>query len=85
MEEAYYNLKKGRVNVEAASKEISFREREVEIVNLEKGLGKSSLAELIKAMISLGEAKISRISALAEHIIAIAELNRAIGMPFYFK
>ncbi len=79
VEEAYYNLKKARVNVEAASEEVSFREKEIEIANLRRGLGKSNLVDVIKVKISLGEARISYIEALAEHIIALAELNHAVG------
>lgn len=79
VEEAYYNLRKAAINVEAALKEISFREKDAEIVNLKRGLGKADLVELIKAKVSLGEARISYFGALAEHAIAIAEIEHAVG------
>ena len=79
VEEAYYNLKKARINVEAASKDVSFRLKDVEIVSLQKGLGKTDLAELVRAKIFFEEAKSFYFSALAEHVIGIAELEYAVG------
>ena len=84
VEEAYFNLKRAKVQVEAASKELSLREREEEIVSLKKGMGKASLVELVAAKINLGESKNYYLMSLSEYIIAIAELNRSIGQPFCF-
>lgn len=79
-EEAWYNIKKSLLNIEAAREEMSFREKEVKIVDLKKGLGKSNIPELMKAKASFLEAKLSYIEALGEHAIARAELNHAVGL-----
>jgi outer membrane protein TolC len=80
VEEAWHNIKKATLNIAATKEELSFREKELKIVDLKKGLGKSNIPELMKAKMAFLEAKLSYIEALGENAITLAELNHAVGL-----
>jgi len=83
VKESYFNYEKSLIQIEAVSKEIEFR-KEQERIAREKG--KRNLArnsEVLGAEINLTSARTSYNEALAYYHIALASLNKAIGIEKY--
>jgi len=83
VKESYFNYEKSLIQIEATSKEIEFR-NEQERIAREKG--KRNLArnsEVLGAEINLTSARTSYNEALAYYHIALASLNKAIGIEKY--
>ncbi|NIM02682.1 TolC family protein [bacterium] len=83
VKESYFNYEKSLIQLEAVSKEIEFR-KEQERIAREKG--KRNLArnsEVLGAEINLTSARTSYNEALAYYHIALASLNKAIGIEKY--
>lgn len=83
VKEAYFNYEKSLIQIEATSKEIEFR-REQERIAREKGkLNLARNSEVLESEINLTSAHISYNEALAYYHIALASLNKAIGVEKY--
>ena len=83
VKEAYFNYEKALIQIEATSKEIEFR-KEQERIAQEKGkLNLARNSEVLETEINLTSAHISYNEALAYYHIALASLNKAIGVEKY--
>jgi len=83
VKEAYFNYEKSLIQIEATSKEIEFR-KEQERIAREKGkLNLARNSEVLGAEINLTSALTSYNEALAYYHIALASLNKAIGIEKY--
>ncbi|MFB0525948.1 MAG: TolC family protein [bacterium] len=83
IKEAYFNYEKSLIQLEAVSKEIEFR-KEQERIAQEKGkLNLARNSEVLGAEINLTSARTSYNEALAYYHIALASLNKAIGIEKY--
>ena len=83
VKESYFNYEKSLIQIEAVSKEIEFR-KEQEKIAREKG--KRNLvrnSEVLGAEINLTSARTSYNEALAYYHVALASLNKAIGIEKY--
>lgn len=85
VEEAFYNYQKAKAQASAAANEVGYRSKEIEVVKSKKEINEATFAEVLEAIIKLSEAKASYIQAMASSEIAVAGLNRAIGVIGYFK
>jgi len=83
VKEAYFNYEKSLVQIEATSKEIEFR-KEQERIAREKGkLNLARNSEVLGAEINLTSALTSYNEALAYYHVALASLNKVIGIEKY--
>jgi outer membrane protein len=83
VKEAYFNYEKSLIQLEAVSKEIEFR-KEQERIAIEKGkLNLVRNSEVLGAEINLTSARTSYNEALAYYHIAVASLNKSIGIEKY--
>jgi len=83
VKEAYFNYEKSLIQIEATSEEIEFR-KEQERIAREKGkLNLAPNSEVLGAEINLTSALTSYNEALAYYHIALASLNKAIGIEKY--
>ncbi len=81
--EAYFNYEKSLIQIESTSKEIEFRNEQERIAREKGKLNLASNSEVLGAKINLTSAHTSRNEALAYYHIALASLNRAIGIEKY--
>jgi outer membrane protein TolC len=83
VKEAYFNYEKSLIQLEAISKEIEFR-KEQERITREKGkLNLAANSEVLGAKVNLTSARTSYNEALGYYHIALASLNRAMGIEKY--
>jgi len=81
--EAYFNYEKSLIQLEAISKEIEFR-KEQERITREKGkLNLVANSEVLGAKVNLTSARTSYNEALGYYHIALASLNKAMGIEKY--
>lgn len=77
---SYFNYQKALLQVKSALKEIKFRKEEVKILKGKKKLNLVQASEVMDGHIKLTEAKISYNDALSFYHIALADLNKSIGI-----
>jgi len=83
VKEACFNYEKSLVQLKSISKEIEFRQEEARIVTEKGKLNLASNSEVLGAEINLANARSSYNEALAYYHIALASLNRAMGIEKY--
>jgi outer membrane protein TolC len=83
VKEAYFNYEKSLIQLEAISKEIEFR-KEQERIAREKGkLNLAANSEVLGTKVNLTNARTSYNEALGYYHIALASLNKAMGIEKY--
>ncbi|MDH5173726.1 MAG: TolC family protein, partial [Elusimicrobiota bacterium] len=83
VKEAYFNYEKALIQIEATSKEIEFRNEQERIAREKGKLNLARNSEVLGAKINLTSAHTSHNEALAYYHIALASLNKAIGIEKY--
>jgi outer membrane protein TolC len=84
VKEIFFQYKKAITLLAVARSKIAFQTRQVEILKVRLSFGEAFNSDVIEEAIKLAEEKFSHISAITEYYIAIASLNRAVGIDSYF-
>lgn len=85
VKEAYFLYERAKVMLEAVKSKIKYYKKEVEIAELRKNLDIIPISEFLKAKINLDEQENAYLKALMEYHLALATLNRALGISFYYS
>ncbi|MQY66394.1 MAG: AMIN domain-containing protein [Clostridia bacterium] len=83
VKESYFNYEKSLIQIEAISKEIEFRKEQEKIAREKGKLNLVRNSEVLAAEINLTSARTSYNEALAYYHVALASLNKAIGIEKY--
>jgi len=83
VKEAYFNYEKSLVQLEAISKEIEFRKEETRIAREKGKMNLISNSQVLGTEINFTNAQTSYNEALAYYHIALASLNKAMGIEEY--
>jgi len=83
VKEAYFNYEKSLIQLEAVSKEIEFRKEQGKIAREKGKLNLALNSEVLGTEINLTSARTSHNEALAYYHIALASLNKAMGIEKY--
>lgn len=83
VKEAYFNYEKSLIQLEAVSKEIEFRKEQGKIAREKGKLNLAANSEVLGTEINLTSARTSHNEALAYYHIALASLNKAMGIEKY--
>jgi len=83
VKEAYFNYEKSLVQLEAISKEIEFRKEETRIATEKGKMNLISNSQVLGTEINFTNAQTSYNEALAYYHIALASLNKAMGIEEY--
>ena len=83
VKEAYFNYEKSLIQLKSISKEIEFRKEEAGLAREKGKLNLALNSEVLRAEINLASARTSYNEALAYYHIALASLNRAMGIEKY--
>ena len=84
VKETYFKYKKSVILMDVAQSKVDFQEKQVAVLDIRRELGEAQYSDVLEEMIKLGEEEFSYIQAIADYYIAIATLNKAIGMDWYF-
>ena len=83
--EAFYSLKEAEIKLKGALNNLKLYEKELLATQLRKDLNEATVSELMEAKIKLFSEKSTVNKGIGDIYLAIASLNRAIGMGGYFK
>jgi len=84
IKEAYYLYERAKIMVETVKSKIKYYNKEMEIAELRKSLDIIPLSRLLETEVLLNEQQIAYSKALMEYHLALAGLNRALGISFYY-
>jgi len=85
IKEKFYEYRKAIILMEVAKSKVEYQRKQVEILNIQQSLGEVQHSDVVEEMIRLAEEEFSHVQSIADYYIAIASLNKAIGIDGYFK
>ena len=71
--------------MDVAESKLEFQTKQTNIADLRRELGEAQYSDVIDEMVKLSEEKFSRIQAISDYYIAIASLNKAVGLDNHFE
>ena len=85
LHESFYSLKEAKIKISNTLNNIELYNKELEVARIKKGLNEITFYDLIQAKVRLYGEKGSYADALGDYHIAVARINKAIGLGGYFK
>lgn len=79
VEDAFFNAQKAQLAVQTALKEMELGEEEVPILESARKLGEANISEVLAGRGRLNNARWAYNEALANYVLALARLNKAVG------
>ncbi len=83
--QAIFSFQESKLKIDSALNNIQLYTRELEVATVRKGLNEISFYDLIQAKTKLYNEKTAYTDAVGDYYIAIARVNKAIGMGGYFN
>lgn len=83
--EAYLSYNKARIQLEYARKKVIFRQEQVKILEAQASLNEILPSQVAEAFMRLYDERAGEIQAMVNLQVALAKLNKAIGVPGYFQ
>ena len=83
--ETFFKYKKAIILMDVAKSKVEFQSKQTEVLDVRRELGEAQYSDVIEEMIKLAEERYSFIQAIADYYIAIASLNKAIGLNGYYE
>ena len=71
--------------MEYAQQKIAFREEQVKILKAQASVNEALPSQVLEAVIRLSEEKAARAQVLTNHYVALAKLNKAVGLADHYK
>ena len=85
VKEAYFLYERAKIMLEAVESKIKYYQKEVEIAELRKSLDIIPLSGLLEVKINLNEQEMNYAKAVMECYLALAAIDRAIGISFFYS
>jgi outer membrane protein TolC len=82
---ALFSMKEASIKMQNSKNDISLYAKEIEVAHVRKGLNDISFYDLIEAKSKLYNEKGSYAEALSDYRVAVARVNKAIGIGGYFQ
>ena len=76
---AFYGVEEARQRVKVSEEAVEVAEEELRLAEERYRLGGGTMLEQIDSSVSLSEARTSRIEALYDYLLSLAQLKRAVG------
>jgi len=83
--ETCFNYQKALIQSETAANKILYQTSDLELVKTRRGLEEAQDSNVIDGMIKLAQEKFGYLQALADCHIALASINKAVGIEDYYK
>ncbi len=84
-QEAHISYNKARLQLEHAQQKIAFREEQVKILKAQAGLNEALPSQVLEAVMKVTDEKAGRAQAVSSYYVALAKLNKAIGLAGHYK
>ncbi len=85
VEEAYISYSKARLQLEYAKQKIAFRQEQLKIFQAQASLNEALPSQVLEAIIHLTDEQVSETQALTNYYVALARLNKAVGLPGHYR
>lgn len=84
-QEAFISYGKARLQLRYARQKIAFREEQAKILKAQAGLNEALPSQVLEAVMKLTDERVGEAQALSSYHVALAKLNKAIGLPGHYK
>ena len=84
-QEAFISYSKAQLQLQHAKQKIAFREEQVKILKAQAGLNEALPSQVLEAVMKLTEERAGEAQALSSYYVALAKLNKAVGLPGHYK
>ncbi len=85
VQEAYLSYTKARLQLEYAKQKIAFRQEQVKILQAQASVNEALPSQVLEATLRLTEEEVAQAQALTSYHVALSKLNKAIGLPRYYR
>lgn len=85
VQEAYISYEKARLQMEYARQKIAFREEQVKILKAQAGLNEALPSQVLEAIMKLAEERVAQVQGLSNYYVALARLNKAVGLTGHYQ
>jgi len=83
--ESCFSYEKSLLQLETAANKVKYQESDLELAKLKRGMDEAQDSNVIDSMIKVAQEKFGYVQALTDCHIALATINKAIGVKNYFK
>lgn len=83
--EACFNYQKALIQSETAANKVLYQTSDLELVKTKRGLDEAQDSNVIDGMVKLAQEKFGYLQALVDCHIALASINKAVGIEDYYK
>lgn len=85
VKEVFFKYKKALFLMDVAESKLEFQTKQVEITDIRRELGEVQYSDVIEEMIKLAEEEFAHLQAISDYYVAIASLNKAVGLEGHFE
>ena len=85
VQEAYISYEKARLQLDYAQQKIAFREEQAKILKTQASVNEALPSQVLEAVVRLTEERAGQAQALTNYYVAVAKLNKAVGLSNYYK
>ncbi|MDO8536022.1 MAG: TolC family protein [Candidatus Omnitrophota bacterium] len=85
VKEACFNYEKALLQLETASNKMKYQEGDLELIKFRRQMDEAQDSNVIESMIKLAQEKFGYIQAISDCRVAIASINKAVGITDYYK
>ena len=85
VQEAHISYEKARLQLGYAQQKIAFREEQVKILKAQASVNEALPSQVLEAVMRLTEEKVGQAQALTNYYVALAKLNKAVGLSGRYK
>ncbi|MBI3318894.1 MAG: TolC family protein [Candidatus Omnitrophica bacterium] len=85
VQEAYISYQKALLQMEYAQQKIGFREEQVKILEAQASLNEATPSQVMESVMKLTEERVGAVQALTNTHVALAKLNKAIGLTEHYR
>jgi outer membrane protein len=85
VKEVFFKYKKALFMMEVAQSKLHFQAKQVHIMDIRRELGEVNYSDVLDEMTKLAEEEYSYVQAISDYYIAIASLNKAVGLDDHFE
>lgn len=85
VQEAHISAQKARLQLGYSQQKIAFREEQVKILKAQAGVNEALPSQVLEAVMRLTEERVGQAQALSNYYVALAKLNKAVGLSGHYK
>jgi outer membrane protein TolC len=83
--ESFFNYQKAVMQYDTASSKMEYQAKDLEAVRAKREMDEAQDSNVVDSLIKLAQEKFGYVQALTDYYIALAAINKAVGMEDYIK